>query len=292
MWTTAGLHPHHAAELGRRDRGRDRAPRGAARAAWRSARPGSTGSATARRATRSSPPSTASSRSPARLELPVVIHCREATDDCFAILAAEAPPTVVLHCFAAVERLDEAVERGWYCSFAGNVTYGSAVDLQDAARRVPDELLLLETDAPYLSPVPHRGRPNEPAYVMDTLRFVAELRGTAPDALAAVVDAARQPGVPAPGGLSGGGGAARPVGPGGARDHARHAARPALPGRPQHRRRRAAARRPRPAGRRRRGRARRRRADLRPRRARARRARHRARPAARGATPARPRRPR
>ncbi len=70
---------------------------------------------------------------------------------------------------------------------------------------MPDELLLLETDAPYLSPVPHRGRPNEPAYVMDTLRFVAELRGTAPGALAAVVDARGQPGVPAPGGLSGGG---------------------------------------------------------------------------------------
>jgi TatD DNase family protein len=189
VWTTAGLHPHHAAEWGdavaaeieRRaasprcvaigetglDWFRDRAPRDAQLAAFHGQL------ALAR-----------------RLGLPVVIHCREATDDCFAILADEAPPIVVLHCFAAVERLDEAVERGWFCSFAGNVTYGSALDLQDAARRVPDELLLLETDAPYLSPVPRRGRANEPAYVMDTLRFVAELRGTAPDALAAAVDAA------------------------------------------------------------------------------------------------------
>ena len=151
VWTTAGLHPHHAAEwsedlaaeIERRaasprcvaigetglDWFRDRAPRDAQLTAFRGQL------ALAR-----------------RLELPVVIHCREATDDCFAILADEAPPTVMLHCFAAVERLDEALERGWFCSFAGNVTYGSAVDLQDAARRVPDELLLLETDAPYLSP--------------------------------------------------------------------------------------------------------------------------------------------
>ena len=143
------------------------------RAASRSARPGSTGSATARRASDRSTAFRAQLAIARDLELPIVIHCRDATDDCFELLAAEAPPTVILHCFAATERLDEAVERGWYCSFAGNVTYGSAVDLQDAARRVPDELILLETDAPYLSPVPHRGRPNEPAYVMDTLAFVA-----------------------------------------------------------------------------------------------------------------------
>ena len=118
------------------------------------------------------------------LDLPVVIHCRDATDDCFDLLADEAPPIVVLHCFAATDRLDDAIERGWYCSFAGNVTYGSAIALQEAARSVPDELILLETDAPYLSPVPHRGRPNEPAYVMETLTFVAGLRDVAPTVLA------------------------------------------------------------------------------------------------------------
>jgi TatD DNase family protein len=122
------------------------------------------------------------------LALPVVIHCREADDDCFAILAEEAPPIVVLHCFAAVDRLDEAVGRGWFCSFAGNVTYPKAPELADAARRVPDDLILLETDAPYLTPVPHRGRPNEPAFVMDTLRFVADLRGVEPAALERIAE--------------------------------------------------------------------------------------------------------
>ena len=123
------------------------------------------------------------------LGLPVVIHCRDAVDDCFELLDAGAPPTVVLHCFAATERVDDAVARGWFCSFAGNVTYPSAVDLQAAARAVPAELLLLETDAPYLAPVPHRGRPNEPAYVMATLAYVAGLRGVAPAALAQQVEA-------------------------------------------------------------------------------------------------------
>jgi TatD DNase family protein len=117
------------------------------------------------------------------LRLPVVIHCRDAVEDCFELLTSEGPETVVLHCFAAPERLDDAVSRGWYCSFAGNVTYPKATELQDAARAVPPELLLLETDAPYLAPIPHRGRPNEPAYVMETLAFVADLRGTTPDAL-------------------------------------------------------------------------------------------------------------
>ena len=81
---------------------------------------------------------------------------------------------MILHCFSLPEHLDEVVERGWYVSFAGNVTYPSASDLADAARRVPAELLLLETDCPYLSPLPHRGTPNRPHYVLETLRAVAE----------------------------------------------------------------------------------------------------------------------
>jgi TatD DNase family protein len=119
---------------------------------------------------------------------PLVIHTREAAEDTLAVLRGTSAP-VVLHCFSLPEHLDEAVERGWYASFAGNVTYPSAAALADAARRVPAELLLLETDSPYLSPVPYRGKPNRPAYVVDTLRFVAALRGVEPDALAAVVDA-------------------------------------------------------------------------------------------------------
>ena len=98
---------------------------------------------------------------------------------------------VVLHCFALPDELDEVIERGWWTSFAGNVTYPSAVPLQEAARRVPVERLLVETDSPYLAPVPHRGRPCRPAMVLDTLRFIAGLRGVEPDELArAVVESA------------------------------------------------------------------------------------------------------
>ena len=107
---------------------------------------------------------------------PLVIHTREAADDTLAVLR-NARTAVILHCFSLPEHLDEVVERGWYVSFAGNVTYPSASDLADAARRVPAELLLLETDCPYLSPVPHRGKPNRPHYVLETLRAVAAMRG-------------------------------------------------------------------------------------------------------------------
>jgi TatD DNase family protein len=119
--------------------------------------------------------------------LPVVIHTRDAADDTLAVLRAARCP-VVLHCFSLPEAVDEAVERGWWCSFAGNVTYPAAAPLAEAAARVPEELLLLETDSPYLSPVPHRGRPNRPEHVLDTLRFVAERRGTSPEALEAAVE--------------------------------------------------------------------------------------------------------
>jgi TatD DNase family protein len=113
------------------------------------------------------------------VELPVVIHTRAAEDDTFALLRehADSLPAVVMHCFSAPDRLDECVERGYVCSFAGNVTYPKATDLQEAARTLPAELLLVETDSPYLAPQPVRGRPNEPANVAHTARFVAELRG-------------------------------------------------------------------------------------------------------------------
>jgi TatD DNase family protein len=119
---------------------------------------------------------------------PLVIHTREAAADTLAVLR-EARCGVVLHCFSLPEHLDEAVERGWYVSFAGNVTYPSATALAAAAARVPAELLLLETDTPYLAPVPHRGRPNRPAYVLETLRAVAAMRGVEADALADQVEA-------------------------------------------------------------------------------------------------------
>ena len=119
---------------------------------------------------------------------PLVIHTREAAGDTLAILR-QTSAAVILHCFSLPEHLDEAVERGWYASFAGNVTYPSATALAEAARRVPAELLLLETDCPYLSPVPFRGKPNRPHYVLETLRAVAAERGVGEAELAAVVQA-------------------------------------------------------------------------------------------------------
>jgi TatD DNase family protein len=114
-----------------------------------------------------------------RLGLPVAIHTRAAEDDTVAILHQHADrlPAVILHCFSAPDRLDECVERGYLCSFAGNVTYPKATDLQRAATELPAELMLVETDAPFLSPQPVRGKPNEPAYVVHTAQHVAELRG-------------------------------------------------------------------------------------------------------------------
>ncbi len=114
----------------------------------------------------------------ARLGLPVAIHTRAAEDDTFAILREYAGAvTVILHCFSAPDRLGECVERGYLCSFAGNVTFPKVPELQAAAKDVPDELLLVETDSPYLAPQPVRGKRNEPANVVHTARFVAELRG-------------------------------------------------------------------------------------------------------------------
>jgi TatD DNase family protein len=109
---------------------------------------------------------------------PLVIHVRAAEDDALRTLAARADGlTVVMHCFSIPHRLDECVERGYLCSFAGNVTYPKATDLQEAAARVPDELLLVETDSPFLSPQPVRGKPNRPANVVHTAHRLAELRG-------------------------------------------------------------------------------------------------------------------
>jgi TatD DNase family protein len=127
----------------------------------------------------------------ARARLPVVIHTRAAEDDTFGVLREHSGslPAVVMHCFSAPDRLDECVERGYMCSFAGNVTYPKATGLQDAARRVPAELLLVETDSPYLAPQPVRGRPNEPANVAHTARFLAELRGVPYEELERTVEA-------------------------------------------------------------------------------------------------------
>ena len=124
-----------------------------------------------------------------RQGLPLVIHTRDAEEDTFAVLRERADGvTVIMHCFSVPGRLEECVERGWLCSFAGNVTYPKATDLQAAAREVPDDLLLVETDAPYLSPQPVRGKPNEPANVVATAEYVAELRGVSYEELENTVE--------------------------------------------------------------------------------------------------------
>jgi TatD DNase family protein len=125
-----------------------------------------------------------------RLELPVAIHTRAAEEDTFTLLRERAAgTTVILHCFSAPGRIDECVERGYLCSFAGNVTYPKAGDLQAAARELPDELLLVETDSPFLAPQPLRGKPNEPANVRHTAEFVAGLRGVGYEELERMVEA-------------------------------------------------------------------------------------------------------
>ena len=119
---------------------------------------------------------------------PLVIHTRAAAQDTLAQLAAEADGvSVVMHCFSMPEHLDECLERGYQISFAGNVTYKSAADLADAARRVPQERLLVETDAPYLTPQAVRKQRNQPAFVVHTAAFLARLRGVGEEELGAAL---------------------------------------------------------------------------------------------------------
>jgi TatD DNase family protein len=123
--------------------------------------------------------------------LPLVIHSREAWDDTFDVLAAEGvPERTVFHCFTGgPDEARRCLEVGAYVSFSGIVTFKTAADVQRAAMLVPLERILVETDAPYLAPVPHRGRPNQPAWVSVVGRFIADLRGMPADALASVTSA-------------------------------------------------------------------------------------------------------
>ena len=118
---------------------------------------------------------------------PVVIHCRAADADVARALG-DFEGTVVLHCFSSPGLLQPALDRGYYVSFAGNVTYPNAYDLRAAARAIPHDRLLAETDSPYLAPQPRRGRPNEPANLVHTIAALAELRDEPPDELAAQLD--------------------------------------------------------------------------------------------------------
>lgn len=122
---------------------------------------------------------------------PLVIHDREAHDDVLRILEEEGPPdAVVFHCFSGdADMAAVCAERGYYMSFAGNVTFKNAAPLREAAKVAPVELLLVETDAPYLTPVPHRGKPNAPYLIPLTVRALAEVKGIEVDALCTAIAA-------------------------------------------------------------------------------------------------------
>jgi TatD DNase family protein len=178
IWCTAGIHPHEAAKDGSSasellrlgnhpmvvglgetglDYYYDNSPREAQMLAFR-----------------------AHLRIAAETGLPLVIHTRDAEPDTAAVLkdAAESGVTGVLHCFSSSRQLAEiGLELGFYISISGIVTFKNAEDLRQTVRAIPLDRLLVETDAPYLAPAPHRGRPNEPALLVHTARKVAELKG-------------------------------------------------------------------------------------------------------------------
>lgn len=117
--------------------------------------------------------------------LALMIHDRDAHADIFRVLADEgAPDRVIFHCFSGdAEMAARCADHGWYASFAGNLTFRNAQSLRDAAAAMPAELLLVETDAPFLTPMPYRGRPNAPYLVPLTTRALAETRAVSPETL-------------------------------------------------------------------------------------------------------------
>jgi TatD DNase family protein len=122
------------------------------------------------------------------LGLPLVVHNREADEETACVLEGFGG-TVILHCFSSPGLVQTAVDRGYFVSFAGNATYPKAEALRAAAAAVPPDRILVETDTPYLAPQPVRGRPNEPAHVVHTIRALAEARGEDAEELAAATHA-------------------------------------------------------------------------------------------------------
>jgi TatD DNase family protein len=126
-------------------------------------------------------------------QLPLIVHTRDAEEDTYSILAEEmgkgAYPALI-HCFTASQDFaDKVLALGLYVSISGIVTFKNARDLQAVARSIPADRLLIETDSPFLAPVPHRGKPCEPAFVADTARYLAELRDEPLETLAATTSA-------------------------------------------------------------------------------------------------------
>jgi TatD DNase family protein len=112
------------------------------------------------------------------LDIPIIVHTREADEDTESILREIRPARGALHCFTSGARLAEfAMEIGFMISFSGIVTFPNTGSLIDIARSIPDDRILVETDSPYLAPAPHRGKRNEPGFVAETARFLAEARG-------------------------------------------------------------------------------------------------------------------
>ena len=123
-----------------------------------------------------------------RTGLALVVHSREATEDVLQLLDEYAAGlTVILHCFSLHEHVEECAERGYFMSVAGNVTFKNAAELREAVIKIPQELLLTETDSPYLSPAPFRGKKNQPAWVASVLEEIARLRAVDVGLLSGVV---------------------------------------------------------------------------------------------------------
>jgi TatD DNase family protein len=126
----------------------------------------------------------------AEARLPVVIHTREAWEDTLAILGAQWSGGGIMHCFTGDERqARQALDLGFHLAFGGVLTFPKAESVRQAARITPDDCLLVETDCPYLAPVPMRGKRNEPAFLVETVRRLAEVRGVTPETIAGLTTA-------------------------------------------------------------------------------------------------------
>ncbi len=124
------------------------------------------------------------------LELPIIIHTREAWDDTIAALQPYAPILGIMHCFSgSAANAKQALDLGFHLAFGGVITFKTAEQAREAALATPDDRLLVETDAPYLAPIPHRGKRNEPAFMAETAKRLAEVRGTNVEHIAAVTSA-------------------------------------------------------------------------------------------------------
>jgi len=188
VWSTAGVHPHVAAQAKPEDYGRIRDLLGEPAVV-------AVGETGLDYYYDNSPRDVQRANFDRHLEIaadlgkPVIVHSREAREDTIAAIRAAAGITGVLHCFSGdAEMLDTALEAGWYISLAGPVSF-KKYDGGDLVRAIPADRLLIETDSPYLAPVPYRGKRNEPAYVKEVAEAVARLRGVTHEEIARLTTA-------------------------------------------------------------------------------------------------------